>query len=1749
MNKNILLFSLTVLAIVAIPWWSHANSTSLERYTPSKWLSDVIPHYSLSSIIYDAIKKDWLQIYDNSFSVDKEKTIGWNSILVTLPAWLEIYQQDINSDSTMKSVSEFIVTKKGDAYVVWDSKSHLVFSKPVKLEITTKIPNGTLAKIVVKHEWDLGYNTKWLTNDSNTTCTQWVSSNENSFSIVKNNKIVIYTCGASEFKVDIWFSSTTLFNNRVNVIYPQPDGKFIIWGTFTEYNWNTAGRITRLNSDGTIDTWFNVGWIWMVNSSSSVNAIDLQPDGKILVWWQFWEYNGSSVGQIIRLNTDGSRDTSFTPVAPYVNDWINAIRVLSWWKIFIWWYFTPSNSYYSWHIALLNADWSKDTSFVIWTWFDQNVYSIELQWNQIIVWGPFTKYQWQNHPYLVRLNMDGSIDTWFNVAWWFNNGVYHVKVLADNKVLVWWYFTIYSWQSVNRIVRLNSDSSIDTWFYTWPIANNWIASLSVQSDGKILMAFQWYPQSQLHRLNSDGTIDNTFYWGAKFTVCCSPAPLITLPLSWGKILVWWSFQLFSWWEAQNMVWLNSDGTKDYSFPEAKWLNGSILALLPLSDGKILVWGTFTNYNWASQNRLVRIDDQWNADTWFNIWSSFTLVWCCSFGVQSMALQADGKVLVWWDFVWYSWVTQNRITRLNVDWTRDVAFNIWWSGFNSQVRWFYVQPDQKIFVWWYFSNYNWVTVPPFIRLNSDGTRDTSIATWFGGTADWIYIQQDGKILIWWGYSTVFDWVTVLRFTRMNPDGTRDTWFNVWGWVDSSINWLLMQPDQKIILYWYFSTYSGYSQNRITRLNIDGTRDTWFNVGWWFNSPYVYSAKLQSDGKILVAWWFTAYNWQTTNRIVRLNTNGTLDTWFNIWWWFNNEVRWLYIQADGKILVWWAFTWFNWQTVNRIARLNTNGTLDTSLNIWLWFNNDLIQVWVQNNKVIAYGQFGSYNWIPTRRFTRLYATTPVQPVIIIPGSWSTTSIGGNVVVTGTWEANQEIRIEVWNNTYTWSITSTWAWNFSLTWLTSGTYILTGKVYDWLSHVSTGTTVIFTVPSPVVWLDVQVFPNTQWVVQWWTWFLSITMTNTGNIWLTGLSVTNIMIPMCDRMIWYLGAWETTWYSCSVFPVNAGFTNSTHIVWTWWYNGGEVTWQSISQSINSTVMISPVNIDLNVTMTPSTQTLRFGWWATFTVTVINSWDVDMEWVTVLNSNVWSCNTIIWYLWVNEATQYICSQLVTWSYTNTINVTGYVSTWWFQYPNLIWASQTSVDVVYNPPVVWDGIIEWTEQCEDWNTNNNDGCNSNGQIETPTCVLTWVVSSLQVNVQWVTANWGIFTDIDRWNWLTWVVHSTTLFENNIYAAAWTYNIKWVVESIYSSSITWECMVYNIVATPAVWFGWGWASAWWNNWWWWSTVATQPKPQEIKEIVPIKFIDTSKPETSLVLIWTVQDNVIQQEIVINPEDITTEIRQTKWSQDIPVQVATVNMQSHNTGIQWNTTTQQVVIIPSDTLLTNKYTLVVAAQAYWWVIYGWETAIVPIQVNKLLQEEKNCYTPQNNVAVTLWTWTKQKDQLIYQALLQAYWLTRFTDTDSFKPLNGLKRYEAAKMLVEFARNVLCREKIKIFDNQYNDIATVDPTLKPYIIEAFEFGILKWSNGRFNPLETITKKEFVAAVMRMFTNENMDVEWAWNNWDQEYVTLFNELKLDRELWIWNTIERYDVSKILYKLYHNDTYEYGEAWYYIPSENIWDR
>jgi hypothetical protein len=211
-------------------------------------------------------------------------------------------------------------------------------------------------------------------------------------------------------------------------------------------------------------------------------------------------------------------------------------------------------------------------------------------------------------------------------------------------------------------------------------------------------------------------------------------------------------------------------------------------------------------------------------------------------------------------------------------------------------------------------------------------------------------------------------------------------------------------------------------------------------------------------------------------------------------------------------------------------------------------------------------------------------------------------------------------------------------------------------------------------------------------------------------------------------------------------------------------------------------------------------------------------------------------------------------------------------------------------------------------------------------------------------------------------------------------------------------------------------------------------------------------------------------------------------------------------------------------------------------AWESVEVKMVVNPILESEKKCYTAKEVVDITLGKNTTNKDQLVYQALLKSYDLTIFTDTDAYKPENGLKRMEAAKMFTNFAKHVLCREAKTEYNGEYKDIEYTDLTLKPYIIQAYEYGILKGSNNRFRPEERISRKEFVAALIRMFTNEDMDVYWVGNEWDREYQEMFNELWLDSIVRVNEEIDRYDMSKIMYKLYYNTSYKWTEKWYVLP-------
>ena len=295
-----------------------------------------------------------------------------------------------------------------------------------------------------------------------------------------------------------------------------------------------------------------------------------------------------------------------------------------------------------------------------------------------------------------------------------------------------------------------------------------------------------------------------------------------------------------------------------------------------------------------------------------------------------------------------------------------------AGADGTVNTTALQPDGKILIGGQFTTYNGTTVNRIARLNTDGILDTTFTTGTGAdnSVNTITIQPDGKILVG-GWFTTYNGTTVNGIARLNTDGTLDTTFTTGTGVDGAVSVIALQSDSKIFIGGDFYTYNGTTANRIARLNTDGTLDTTF-TGTGANNYNVKAITFQPDGKILVGGDFIHYNDNPANRIVRLNTDGTLDTTFTIGTGASQVVYAVIIQPDGKILIGGQFLTYNGTTVNGIARLNTDGTLDTTFTAGTGIDNytSVYTVAIQSDgKILIGGNFTTYNGTTVNYITRL------------------------------------------------------------------------------------------------------------------------------------------------------------------------------------------------------------------------------------------------------------------------------------------------------------------------------------------------------------------------------------------------------------------------------------------------------------------------------------------------------------------------------------------------------------------------------------------------------------------------------------------------------------------------------------------------------------------------------------------------------------------------------------------------------------
>ncbi len=342
-------------------------------------------------------------------------------------------------------------------------------------------------------------------------------------------------------------------------------------------------------------------------------------------------------------------------------------------------------------------------------------------------------------------------------------------------------------------------------------------------------------------------------------------------------------------------------------------NGAVNVLLPLPDGRILLGGEFTQLGKEERRHLGCVNQDGTLASEFEAeveGGAYPFV-------NTLALQADGKILVGGNF-----------TKLGGD-------------------------DH----------------PHLGRLRPDGSVDESFHPESDGEVYALAVQLDGRILVG-GHFYKMNGRPRWSLARLQPDGSLDDSFSPA--ANDFVFTLVQQPDGKILVGGGFLSLGGYQRNNLGRLLADGTVDTTFNPG---ASGLVQALALQADGAIVVGGAFAVLAGQSRMGLGRLAANGALDTTFNPG--PDHRVNALAVQADGRLLVGGAFTRLGGSTRSFIARLQPSGEVDPSFEAQP--NQELFALALQaDGQLLVGGAFTGLGLSPIAYAGRLQNGDPAAPL---------------------------------------------------------------------------------------------------------------------------------------------------------------------------------------------------------------------------------------------------------------------------------------------------------------------------------------------------------------------------------------------------------------------------------------------------------------------------------------------------------------------------------------------------------------------------------------------------------------------------------------------------------------------------------------------------------------------------------------------------------------------------------------------------
>ncbi len=443
-----------------------------------------------------------------------------------------------------------------------------------------------------------------------------------------------------------------------------------------------------------------------------------------------------------------------------------------------------------------------------------------------------------------------------------------------------------------------------------------------------------------------------------------------------------------------ITWANGDSSpKTISVPivadsSAEGTENFTLTLSGATSGAVIVGGA---------TATVNIADAGAADS--GLTSDFI-----DSSVKQVIMQPDGKALIagWFGHVYVNFIDNPRggFARLNVDGTLDTTFGAGAGANVLPVQAMALQTDGKVLIGGAFTSVHGVGRTRVARLNADGSLDTSFDPGTGPNNEVhsLAIQADGKILIG-GTFTAVNGQARVGIARLNVSGSLDTSFTgpsfYTAFSTADITSIALQPDNLPLIggFFYFADTAPTYRCGLARLNTNGALDGSFSPGYGAHKDgdtsalyTVYKVAVQRDGKILVGGDFTGFGGVTHNRLARLNSNGSLDGTFSpaidptipTTASPRPTVQTIFVQPDSRIFIGGSFAKVGTTTQSNFARLNSDGGLDTTFAVGSgstgWVYDSTMHA---DGKLFFGGDFATIQGTAQRTIARLFTGIPGLP----------------------------------------------------------------------------------------------------------------------------------------------------------------------------------------------------------------------------------------------------------------------------------------------------------------------------------------------------------------------------------------------------------------------------------------------------------------------------------------------------------------------------------------------------------------------------------------------------------------------------------------------------------------------------------------------------------------------------------------------------------------------------------------------------